>query len=495
MRDRVIYRYTENRKADLKDELLKFSKDKRSPYYISFNDDIEKSVDVRFDGQTLIKFFHRELDESRNEIPLSTSQEFEIFTIETLDLYADTIRTPKGTHFSNFRHIKLESAILINDDFVQNILSKNHPYSHVDYYLGKDDNDCQWHGVIKTWDYPRNLNETVKDHILENFEGKSKIIAVIHGNGGCGKSTFLRHLTIACKSERFRAIWIDDLNDFCDIDLLKLSKTFENYLLILEDWYAYRHSPELTSRFLNRIAKINNIRIIIGDRNPIEEKPYYPYLIENGAFELLNDENKSILKKVIGPNKKWSEAVASQLTTSAINSCPIFILLFVIIRVAEDGLFTKSKSLLHQFKEIIVTDQKKIYGKFPGLALALYYASCLFNNNSTIMSWDTLLRLADILNKNNETSDRLLEYNPNDPIAKALFRYFSLERHPRFPEFFKDIYLCKFHHNLLAEKGLCQPLFDDWYFDKRIKDQIEQYFIDPETSAIKWFFISSLLKW
>ncbi|HVW97067.1 MAG TPA: hypothetical protein VHA56_13940 [Mucilaginibacter sp.] len=476
LRERVINSYLRNRKLENKDDIaIRYPNNIRSKYYKAFRDDIFNITKVLLSPATIFSLLYCKYKSNIDEFIERPDQTFETFTIETFEKYANTIQTAEGLVIEDIESSNVLGAQLIDSAFKIKMQSDKFIPNKSDFYLAKKDNDCQWRGVVRNWDYPRETLDIVKEYILKCFDRESRIAAVIHGPGGSGKSIFLRRLAIQCINKDFKILWVDDFQKFCETDLETIKNIFSvNYLVILEDWHFVKSNGPLINTFINKIINIYNVRVVIGDRSPIEEKEYYHYLSEDGDFRLLPNENQKIIKRILELNNVWKESTEKIVHLPEFYNAPLYIILFVIARTSKDAISVKSKDILSRFREIIIDDLSKISALYPGLSLALYYWSCILIEYRINISWNAFLKIADHYNGNGDSfvSTRLARFELNTPVHQLLFQYISLKGFVN-PDL-DGLYTIAFHHDLLAET-LSKYVRKDWHtFDYNIKCEIAE---------------------
>lgn len=490
LRDAVIDRYKKNNEGIVEREEIKTPGDNRSKHYEKFQADIKVSTEVLMSLSTLYKLLYRKVNKTTNKEILGIDKSFENATIETLEDYVNKTRTTQGIIKTLIIPKYLKGAEIIDSKFRSKLEADGFTHTYLDFFLAKNDNYCQWYGIVRNWDYKeREPIEKIKQLIKECFNWESRVSAVIHGAGGSGKSTFLRRVAIDHINQSFVVLWVNDLGYFCDEDLIKISGTSTKYLVFIEDWYSVEKDTALTTRFLNRIKASENLRVIIGDHH-ILNKDYRKQVLGDNYFEISAQENGQIISKILDLIPEWRDIAEKVQSKLKIYDSPLFLILFILARTSTNINF-KTKDVLSQFKTIIRNEQNVIFRANAGLSLALYYYACFYSKYKTYLSWKAVLLIADFHNNNNKTSLELAEFNVNNPIIDIISHYISLVRHPlaKFNQT-RYGYLCVFHHHLLAEEGLSQRLSQEWYFDPsttKLEKILKQSIIGRSVGSELWF--------
>ncbi|MDB5124819.1 MAG: hypothetical protein JWP94_2948 [Mucilaginibacter sp.] len=370
---------------------------------------------------------------------------------------------------------------LIDQNFVQEIESIGKTPSYSDFYLAKNENDCQWYGVIKDWDIKRGQIEEIKNRINGCFDWYSKIVAVVWGPGGTGKSTLLRGLALELIDKNYKTLWLTDLEEFYNA-LLTISVNCENLLVIIDDWPSLLGDVSLLNRFLNRVLNYKNIRLIIGDRDQ-KFRTYHKHVYENNYFQIQSVENQQIIEKVL-KYTKW----ANNINDITHFDGPLFIVLFILGRINDNPEYSNTKQVYSLFQDIVDSDNYKIFEAYPGLAKVIFYWLTLIQQYNIIMTWRNLLQLADIYEGNFKTSTELINFNPNKEVCQILSNYFSFTQ---FHYLYDDEdYILEIHHELL-QKALSHKIIPHWFVDDEIKFEILNKLINNEqfdlASDLYWF--------
>jgi hypothetical protein len=191
----------------------------------------------------------------------------------------------------------------------------------------------------------------------------------------------------------------------------------------------------------------------------------------------LAHENKKIIEKIVGLNQDWEDAAKTVLSSDEIYDTPLYLILFVLARIAEQNEYSDTIDIISLFKEIVGNDLRRIHNAYPGLALTLFYWANMYKDydHPPFITWTALLQIADFYNGNDEIGKQFSQLKEGNPIAEILSHYLSLELldNPVLP----NTYIFYFHHDLLAQEGLSQPINQEWHFDGDKKLQILEVLI------------------
>lgn len=397
--------------------------------------------------------------------------------------------------------LQISGAIIINEEFIDNI--KKQEFSMAEFYTAKQNENCQWYGILYSFDVIRKDYIKIKNIVIKSFkEQSSGISSIIYGSGGCGKSTLLRRLAIELSLEetqkplqkQIKIVWLND-NGFEDFYSKGLSKIEQSYgitfLIIIEDWYRItEHDKEIAYKFLKKADSFTNMRIVVGDR--IVEKKCKD-LLDGEPILLSPDENESIIETIIENNKEWEE-IADQLFADKNNyQCSLFLLLFIMAYANQNKntLLNFSKPQ-KAFIDIIENDLKVITNaedkKYKGLAKALYYWACIYEKHRIFISYDTFLVIADHYNENKLISKYFSRWNMEDPVLDKLKTYinknYSLGK-------YSDKNFIQFNHDILADEGLSKI---DWGFSDIVKVDLLEVITDFGDNNSASTFLGTMLK-
>lgn len=366
----------------------------------------------------------------------------------------------------NNKNIEILGALVIDRCFIEKV--KNYQgFAQFEFYTGKQNENCQWYGVLNNFDVEREIYTLLKTNVLSCFNQASdfKVQAVIYGNGGSGKSTLLRRLAVDLSNEPFKVVWVEDngVKEFIEHGLAVIENESNcNFLLIIEDWYRIiEKKSNLTDDLFDRIKKVRNVRIVIGDRE-IKGKDYLKHLIDKeNLFLLTSNDNQKIIEKIIENYPIWRRVSNKIFTKSEDYKSSLFLLLFIIF--SSDSNDKENKSIESRipetiFIEIIQSDLRVIARSNQGLAKALYYWACVYKTQRVFITYESFLSIADYFNKDNYSSTHLIRWNLDNPILKKLKTYINIDENST--SINKGLVL--FNHDILADFGISEVSFKDW---------------------------------
>ena len=374
-----------------------------------------------------------------------------------------SVITPKELTDSE-TEISIVGTTTINENFVNRIKS-GQTYTKEEFYTAKQNDDCQWFGIASDYDVVRLKYDRIKQVIEESiYEDRTyKVAAIIHGDGGCGKSTILRRLAIDFHQKDFQVIWLND-TFFDDFVLTGLHQIERNpsvkFLLIIEDWYRTVSHSSYIHRFLD-VAKSNrlrNIRIVVGDR-VIDGNLYKKQVLRGSTFLLDSSENEYLLTEIIKKHNDWSSFYKRPLAIhESFRSSSLFVLLFIIASAYDQKI--KSIDLREPekaFQNIINSDFKRLAKRHLGLAKALYDTALIYSTYRATISYNAFLLLADNFFPD-RASIRYQNLNLNCEELRLLRKYIHLSM----PTKGNAHHLVKFNHDLLVIPGLINVEYDKW---------------------------------
>ncbi|GGI58461.1 P-loop NTPase [Winogradskyella haliclonae] len=347
---------------------------------------------------------------------------------------------------------------IIDSSFFNN-LKEGHPISKTMFYLSKLDNESQWSGVAFSYDIERKEVHTIKSLCISAFdrEYKYKVIGIVCGSGGIGKSTLLRRVALELRHQTFKVLWIKEhqFDDFVHIGWENVkANTSQHYLIIIEDWYRLTNYLEVESiKFLNQSTHTNHVRVLIGDRIP--KAHYRRHLIDHNAiFELKNSENWDIIQGIVAKNPEWN--IDNHILIkyqNNINNTSLFLMLYTLIRSAETGATVSNTSLVNPelaFQDIIASDIGTLASEYSGLAKALLCWAHIYSKSKFHISYQTFLEIAEHFDDKKQV--RLLFkdlMNHSSKYHDILRNYITIKTS-------SDTDYLRFNHDIFADEGLSQ---------------------------------------
>ena len=396
-------------------------------------------------------------------------------------------------------------ATIIDKEFVSVIKKKE--FSMAEFYTAKQNEDCQWYGIIQQWDIERTVYTKVKSAVENCFEKERsyKVSSVIHGDGGCGKSTLLRRLAIdLSSSEEFKVIWIDDFEEFINGNSQNIFSGWEmikndfsnKYIVFIEDWYSKVDYNDIvhSKKFLKNAEINRNVRIVIGDRS-IQGKYYLEHLYnDNNKFLLLPAENKFILENVIQKIPEW-ETVIKEEFMDKLGNAPLFMLLFIIAKVNDGKEFSDIDLCEPQkaFQNIIKNSLNQLIEyNCLGLAKALHYWGCIYSEFRILIPYEGLLRLAEHFNtKNDRIPKDYKNLQLNSKITRTLNTYIGVKVYNKK----NNQQVFYFNHDILSDSGLSIVSFKDWdIYDDLMLKSILNVFVDKGDDISTSVFLQRMIR-
>lgn len=341
-------------------------------------------------------------------------------------------------------------ASWISDDFVDQELKKGDSEEWQPIHFYSSNAFAQWYGILKNWDAPRQHYQAICQAIAESFVdtfSDMPVAAIVRGEGGSGKSVLLRRIVVNLRND-YTVYWIaDNAEDFLNNEWVYdiENNSNEKYLLILEDWYRNFTKTEdqvTANKLLQKVRRKTNVRLLIGDR--LSTQVSYPKNRE-AIFDLVNEENASLLPHIIEFVPGWKEKFSEKQQTQLLRT-GLFQLLFV---YQHTDTFKELPKAENYFLEIIQSDFKQLCNSdkpfYKGLAYALYSYANIYTEYSLRFSLDAIIAMAE------SYSGQQLPFELNNEALlenTIIKRYFDIviRKHGN-----EDSFQLRFLHDTLAE--------------------------------------------
>lgn len=370
--------------------------------------------------------------------------------------------------------IIIPGAEIINETFFERIEQERKisrlEVSEISFYTGKQDKAFQWLGVLNNFDVKRHFYSELKEHTLKCFtkHRTNKIVAVVYGSAGVGKSTILRRLAIDCQKEMkhienysgHKILWVNSFNEFFQDGLAKIeNENRTQFLIVIEDWDSLverrKNKPDAVKDFLLHVEEIPNVRFVIGDRH-IQGREYLNDLIGGlvegkTIFSITSRENKEIINEIVirHPHLRRTTRLFSNIEGHYNSS--LFLLLFVLVN--RQSMKVDLEEPKTEFIKITAEDLSNMAEKNLGCAKALFFWSCYYREFKTLLSYNTFKKIVNMYNGSlSGDEDELGNFDLNSPTHNLLKNYVHQDREG----------ILNFNHNLLAEEGLSKTNLFEW---------------------------------
>lgn len=396
----------------------------------------------------------------------------------------------------------IPGATIIDKAFIEKVKSGK-TFTMPEFYGAKQNNYCQWYGIIHDYDVERKGYQKLKETLLDSFieEKDGKVSAIVHGSGGSGKSTVLRRIAVDFHQESFAVIWLERsrVEEFVKSGLLIIKNEIEKnynrkFLIIIEDWYRMFDDEDklkLGTKILEITYEMNNVRIVIGDRELKNE--YKKYRNNNVELLLSSEDNKEIFEGIIEKYPNWEEASERLFTKEKNHQSSLFLLLFILARIDNKNAIDLSEPQ-QVFQNIIESDLKYIEEQYEGLAKALYYwANISYRYQNSTITYHSFLKLADHYQKTKKISETFSNHDfeaSTHSILSKLKLYIHVSSNDD---------TIKFHHDLL-KIGLKQIILQNGekYDNEVVVHHVLKVIIkkgDEESTSLLVDSILSYFRW
>jgi hypothetical protein len=369
------------------------------------------------------------------------------------------------------------------------LICEENSFTATNFYLLKYNYECQWYGVFQDWVAKPFNYDKARNEILESFSTNnnfSNIVAVIKGNSGNGKSTFLRKLAADFIECEFETLWITNLYIFnLHINKLKYSES-QLYLLIIEDWYEITEGSNSVPSFLSDVTKLKNVRIVIADKDRTNQ-PYFEYFHRDKATHVSSfTMMRQVLQKAAEVNRQWEPFIDVDFPESMFYLRNISVALFIVHtthvkKVKPDEL--QLGGIENQFLNTLRSELLLINDAYPGLGIAIIYWAHIcreFGKWTVLITWNILFKIADLFNENQKTRTPPKAYD--DKIYPLLMYYLRLESLV-YPQD-RNEHLVYFNHDLIIDEGFTKILLANMRrYDKDIISEIIKYLSNSDVSS------------
>jgi hypothetical protein len=354
---------------------------------------------------------------------------------------------------------------IINTHFIQTLKAEEATAKPniFQYYTSGSINNVQWYGILNEWDAIReelhvNFLQSIHDSFSSDFI-ESKIAGLILGEGGAGKSVFLRRIavTIAKNHKDMVVWWVTDLERFWlrDVNTIDENPQYK-HLIIIEDWYrTVGNDYSYSKSMFNWLKRKQHTRVVIGDRTV--NNGYKKYITKVNTFRISLDENFTILETITKKLPELHTNIHKLLENETlIRSSPIFVILFVLSELIDSELEVDYDQLVFEnvFRELIgkkvaVLENDPTY---KGIGKALYVSALLYadaNSNYFRVSEKAFLLMAEVLGDNTEISHRIQANKayPTEFTSLVSFKTLTFKSSHHYNTL-------QFNHDLIAEKGI-----------------------------------------
>jgi len=327
---------------------------------------------------------------------------------------------------------------VIDQDFIDGLNEAKHEPSVFHFYTGIQAKKEQWHGILNHWDAPRDCFPDIEsqiDFLFSKPYRESKVVAVVYGEGGSGKSTVLRRMAIhAVQNEKPYVVWwVEDLNAFLEFDANSIQSAHkQKHLVIIEDWYRNvgERGKDTTQAkdFFTWLAHCDHVLVLIGDRR--KDGFYKDYVFNNKYFKLTGSEHHDILKHMASVSPIFKGILGQfQDNANLINHSSLFVILYIIANISQENATNSQVDIGDidaRFKSIV---RKKLSSlesmpEYRGLGRAIHLCAKIYADEYIsyfAFSEKALLLTAQYFGKNEEIIDRVESAGEYPIEAKSIF--------------------------------------------------------------------------
>jgi hypothetical protein len=387
----------------------------------------------------------------------------------------------------------------LGKNFIESLTSRE--LDPLRFFTARHSDDCQWLGVAQGLAAQRSCQEQIESVLKAQFlshQTDRKVVAVICGEGGSGKSTVLRQ--IALNQAKDRAVWwIENVSNFLQYDAISISENIHlSCLLIIEDWY--RNMKGLScSDFFQWLSEQSNVLVLIGDRT-YQQTVYGDYCRSGAKYQLLPSDNQIILEYIQSTYSEYRR-IFDQFNDHLFHQNSLFILLFIAATLlTEESQNSSSIDLsdgpLTSFQKIIA---KKLLSlerdqHHQGLGKALILLGQIYTSSKLQyqpLSESFFLHAASFLGNNPKVFDVVDSVGyPHDVLALA-YKNTVVSKHMG-----GSFDRLEFNHDVLADQGVIHA--HDYYPDLDISgkyalitllESLSDSVVEPDGVLMLWIWL------
>ena len=414
------------------------------------------------------------LDDQAKTLSVQTGKTVQVWSLEVLQSYVATHARLKRLFA---RGVSEHGVLLLDHDFWVET-RKTLPDPLVYYAAqGAQSGGQQWAGLVHRLDAPRAcvpaIEKRLDDLLPLSANLQNKVVAVVQGEGGSGKSTALRRIAFnRAKNLGEVCWWITDLDQFIEHDALCIGdRQQQKHLLFVEDWYRNVGTGRATA-FFSWLSAQTHVLVLVGDRT-VQRRAYMNHLYglpsrsksadHEALFALSASENHQALKFVLHRLQTLEQPGVNDLQNllsdkpQLLAQAPLFMALYVLCHEAAsnaptlnlaDGVQARFASIItKQLHMLEASSQTK------GLGQALYVQAAIYaapNSPWQQFSQTTLEHTARFFSEG-QSSHQHLHFFPNGTYPTNMASLVHRSAHSASVGHF-----VRFNHDLIAEVGISQ---------------------------------------
>ena len=414
------------------------------------------------------------LDKRAKELSAQTRKTVQVWSLEVLQRYVATHARLKRLFA---RGVFDHGVLLLDHDFWMS--ARETPPDPLVYYAaqGSQSGGQQWAGLVHQLDAPRvcvpAIEERLNTLLPLSANLQRKVVAVVHGEGGSGKSTALRRIAFNRANNLGEVCWwITDLDQFIENDALSIGdRPQQKHLLFIEDWYRNVGTGR-ASAFFSWLNSQSNVLVVVGDRT-VQGRAYMNHLYglptkskpsdHEALFALAAGENQLALRFVLQRLQELAQPGVSVIQNllndkpQLLIQAPLFIGLYVLCHEAASGAPTLNLAdgVQARFASII---SKQLHlleasSRTRGLGRALYVQAAIYaapNSTWQRFSETTLEHTANFLSERLDSTPRL------NVLTHGIYPANMAALVHRSNQSASVGHWVRFNHDLIAEVGIGQ---------------------------------------